>query len=94
MHLMQLVCARWPDVASGTADPIFYGGSFEDLTVLREMGAETMIVNRFDSATPVSATEVRDILIRNDSLEDKIDERIIQNVRPTFKREWERFKTL
>ena len=78
------------------ADPkqaTFFGGCQEEVDFFYQFGRRVEILNRFDGSTPkVSATEVRDALIRERSLEKLLNPRIVDAVRSRFEEKWELFK--
>ena len=74
---------------------IFFGGCDEDITFFIEAGRKCKIINRFDGTTPkISATEIRDSLIYDRSLDGKINPIIENDLRICFKEKWERFKRI
>jgi nicotinamide mononucleotide adenylyltransferase len=90
------LCAIQDILISAGMDPketTFFGGSDEDVLVLNEEGGyETKIVNRYDGTTPViSASQVRDALIHDRSLEGMLDNRIIDSVREVWNHKWPEF---
>lgn len=72
----------------------FYGGADDDVRYYIEAGHQAKVINRFDGTTPViSATEVRDLLVRNQPLAGFVNPKIQQDVEALFKKHWEEFKT-
>lgn len=71
----------------------FFGGSDEDVRFFLDAGREVEILNRFDGTTPkVSATEVRDSLLHERSLEGLLNPDIEAFVVKLFWEKWEQFK--
>jgi bifunctional NMN adenylyltransferase/nudix hydrolase len=71
----------------------FFGGCDEDVIWLKEQGRNVSILNRFDGTTPlISATQVRDALIHDRSLDGMIHSDIQQPMREMFKRKWAEFE--
>ncbi len=74
---------------------VFFGGCEEDVEFFIKAGRKVHIMNRFDGTTPkVSATEIRDDLIYERSLEGKLPPVIIPSVQEEFKKNWELFKQI
>lgn len=86
--------------ASGlTPDDItYFGGCEEDIRFFLDKGRGYFLLDRFNSGGTVvpklSATEVRDALIHDKSLEGMVDRRIVEDVKKLFKEKWERFKKI
>lgn len=58
-------------------DVLFFGGSTEDISFFIDAGRNVEIMNRFDGTTPfVSASQVRDALMKERSVDGLIDDRI------------------
>lgn len=73
----------------------FFGGCEEDLRFFIERGRKVYEVNRFDGSTPkISATEVRDALIHDRSLEGLLNPVIHEAVKANFKVNWEKFRKM
>lgn len=76
-------------------ETVFYGGCEEDVTFFLEAKRTCIIINRFDGHTPkISATEVRDALIYNRSLNGLVNPLIMDDVRNVFATKWEKFKQI
>lgn len=74
-------------------ETIFLGGCEEDINTLKKDGRVTRIMNRFDGTTPkVSATEVRDALIHDKSLEGLVNTSLHSYMKDFFKRKWTQFE--
>jgi hypothetical protein len=74
---------------------VFFGGCEEDVEFFIKAGRKVHIMNRFDGTTPkVSATEIRDDLLYERSLEGKLPPVIIPSVQEEFKKNWEIFKRI
>ncbi len=72
---------------------MFFGGCEEDISFFLKRNRACYILNRFDGTTPkVSATEIRDSLIHNRSIEDFINPVIQDKVRDLFKIKWMDFQ--
>lgn len=59
-------------------DVIFYGGSVKDLEYFYERGRKIRVVDR--TSIPVSATVIRDLLLRGQSISGLVDPRIEMDV--------------
>lgn len=76
----------------------FFGGCEEDVSWLSQVivnltDENVSILNRFDGTTPkISATEVRDSLIHNRSLDGMISHKIQPMVANCFIEKWEEFQ--
>jgi len=71
----------------------FFTGCIEDVEVLKQFTNNIVVVNRFDGTTPViSATQVRDALMHERSVEEFLDPRIASQVEIDFKRNLDEFK--
>lgn len=71
----------------------FFGGSDEDVQFFLDAGRDVKILNRFDGTTPkISATEVRDSLLHERSLEGLLNPTIEEFVVKLFWEKWEQFK--
>ena len=71
---------------------VFFGGCREDVEFFIEDGREVCLFNRFDGTTPkISATEVRDALLRGRGVYGLLDPRIAGAVRETFDLRWAAF---
>lgn len=57
---------------------VFYGGSHKDVEIFHNKGYKTEIVDR--SKVPVSATVIRDMMLRGMNVSDFLDERIHDDV--------------
>lgn len=76
-------------------EAVFYGGCTEDIDFFLSAGRQSAILNRFDGSTPkTSATEVRDALIHDRSLDELLNPIIQQSVRELFSTKWEKFKRI
>lgn len=82
-------------ISAGT-DPLkatFFGGCEEDVSFFYRFDRKCQLLNRFDGTTPkISATEVRDALIHNRSLDGLVNPDIQEIVRANFGIRWEEFK--
>ncbi len=81
------------------ADPAtsvtFFGGCEEDVRFFFEAGRACLLTNRFDGSTPkISATEVRDALIHDRSLENLLNPAVAGDVKALFTEKWEQFKKM
>ena len=73
----------------------FFGGCQEDIRFFFDDGRHCTILNRFDgSSVKTSATEVRDCLIAERSLEGLVEPAILAELQALFKEKWEKFKKL
>ena len=95
-------------IKSAGMDPnetTYFGGSEEDIRFFLDKGRDYFLVDRFGpsigsssnrqkSIPKLSATEVRDALIHDRSLEGMVDPRIIDDVKNVFKEKWEKFKKI
>ena len=63
---------------------VFYGGSPNDLEYFSNVGSFVKIVDR--SKVPVSATVIRDMMLRGMNVSDFLDEKIVEDVEYKFKR--------
>ncbi|EKE29595.1 MAG: hypothetical protein ACD_2C00141G0017 [uncultured bacterium (gcode 4)] len=73
----------------------FIGWCDEDVDFFLKDWRKVDIINRFDWSTPkISATEVRDALIHNRSLDWLLHPEIHDEVRSLFQSKWEKFKKL
>lgn len=74
---------------------VFFGGCEEDVYFFLENRRECKLFNRFDGQTPkISATEVRDALIRERSLDGLLNPKIRESVILSFTIRWEKLKKL
>ena len=74
---------------------VFFGGCEEDIYFFLEHKRPCKLFNRFDGETPkISATEVRDALIRERSLDDLLNPKICEIVKVSFTLKWEKLKKL
>lgn len=84
------------DSISGTSEPgaiQFFGGADDDVQFFTDAGHDVSILNRFDGTTPViSATQVRDNLVTDASLNGLLNPKISGSVQKLFKTRWEEFK--
>lgn len=75
------------------ADVRFYGGADEDVSYYKTAGYKTKVINRFDGTTPViSATEVRDHLVHDRTLEGLLNPKLHTDILDLFQERWEAFK--
>lgn len=82
-----------PETKKGSLNPLFYGGCIEEIQFLEERGFSYKLVERFgEESINVSSTEVRDCLIHNRDLTDKIHPLLIEEVSKTFRKRWNEFK--
>ncbi len=73
----------------------FFGGCEEDVGFFIDSGRKVRIVNRFDGSTPkISATEVRDALNKERSLDGLVNPLIADEVRALFKTKWKKFEKI
>ena len=82
---------------SGSAphDMTFFEGCQEEVDFFYRFGRKVEIMNRFDGSTPrISATEVRDALIRERPLEGLLNGALTHTVRACFQKKWEAFKKM
>lgn len=71
----------------------FFGWCIEDVEFFEQNDRKIKIVNRFDGTTPIiSATQVRDALIWQRSIEDFVDSRIEKQIRDVFTMNRENFR--
>ncbi len=83
----------FPSPKHGEVEPIFYGGCDEEIQFIQNRGFNFKIVERFGEASiNVSSTEVRDCLIHNRDLKDKIHPLLIDKVKELFKYKWNEFR--
>ncbi len=61
---------------------VFYGGSISDVEYFHSRGYETKIIDR--TKMPVSATVIRDMMLRGMDVSDFLDSKIHQNVVENF----------
>ncbi|HSI21356.1 MAG TPA: adenylyltransferase/cytidyltransferase family protein [Verrucomicrobiae bacterium] len=72
---------------------LFYGGCDEDILFFRQAGRNCKIINRFDgSSVKVSATEVRDALIHERSLDGMVNPVLHDKLLKMFGKNWEEFR--
>lgn len=72
---------------------VFFGGCEEDINFFLDRNRKYHILNRFDGTTPkISATEIRDGLIHDRSLDGFINPQVEPMVRSLFKKKWEDFQ--
>jgi len=82
-------------VPNSDREVVFFGGCEEDIDYFINDGRDCQIINRFNGRTPkISATEVRDCLIYGRSLDDLINNIIIDEMRIIFRHKWERLKKI
>ncbi len=68
---------------------VFFGGCEEDIMFFLKRNRKCHILNRFDGTTPkISATEVRDCLVHNRSLDGFLNPVIHEKVRTLFSAKW------
>ena len=74
----------------------FQGGCLEDIEFFADAGRRYCLTNRFDVNTSVkiSATEVRDCLIRGESLNGMVEPQVIPVIQGIFQRKWAMLKRL
>ena len=81
---------------AGTNQPgrvMFFGGTQEDLQWYADSEHTIEMMDRFSGVTPiVSATQVRDNLIQQQSLDGLLNPTIIAPVQDLFKQRWDIFK--
>ncbi len=76
-------------------DVTFWGGCQEDIRFFCDDGRDYHILNRFDGTSKkISATEVRDALIFDRSLDGLVHSAIISDLTKLFKEHWEKFKKM
>ena len=76
-------------------DVTFWGGCQEDIRFFCDDGRDYNIWNRFDgTSTKISATEVRDALIFDRSLDGLVHPKLALDLKKLFKERWEKFKKL
>lgn len=74
---------------------VFFGGCEEDISFFADAGRKYQVLNRFDGTTPkISATEVRDCLIHDRSLDGLVNPAIQKYVKELFADKWEKFKRI
>ena len=72
---------------------VFFGGCEEDIIFFLKRNRKCHILNRFDGTTPkVSATEVRDSLIHDRSMNTFLNPLVEEKVRSLFKVKWMDFQ--
>lgn len=70
----------------------FLGGCQEDVEFFGADGRDVELLNRFDGSGPkVSATEVRDALIRDRDVSGLLNPKVMDLVKETFRRNWSAF---
>ncbi len=75
------------------SETVFFGGCDEDIVTLQKDGRTTRVVNRFDGTTPkISATEVRDALLHNKSLDGLVNTSLHSYMKDFFNRKWKLFE--
>ncbi|MBI3633974.1 MAG: hypothetical protein HY226_06845 [Candidatus Vogelbacteria bacterium] len=83
---------------SAKIDPmraVFYGGCEEDIDFFIKAKRRTKIVNRFDGSSPkVSATEVRDALVHDRTLDGLVNPLLHRPLRELFAQNWEKLKKM
>lgn len=81
---------------AGTNQPghvTFFGGTQEDLRWYADTKHTIKMMDRFSGVTPiVSATQVRDNLIQQQSLDGLLNPKIITHVQDLFQQRWDIFK--
>ena len=65
-------------------DIVFYGGSIDDVEIFHNVGASTKIVDR--TKVPVSATVIRDLMLRGMDVKDFLHVKIHNDVTQKFTR--------
>lgn len=74
---------------------VFFGGCEEDIYFFLENRRQCKLFNRFDGETPkISATEVRDALVRERALDNLLNPKICESVKLSFTIRWEKLKKL
>lgn len=74
-------------------ETVFFGGCDEDIALLKKDSRNTRVINRFDGSTPkISATEVRDALIHDKSLDGLVNPSLHTYMKDFFKRKWSQFE--
>lgn len=95
--------AEWLEVLDDTLrsskiDPsraVFYGGCEEDIDFFVKANRHTWIVNRFDGSSPkVSATEVRDALVHDRTLDGLVNPLLHEPLKKLFSKNWEKLKKM
>lgn len=72
---------------------VFFGGCEEDIYFFLDHGKKYQLMNRFNGETPkISATEVRDALIQNRSLDGLVNQKLVEDVKNSFTIRWEEFR--
>lgn len=90
-HMLETAFGKSKD----EVDFVYYGGCEEDIIFFIDRDRKTKIINRFDGTTPkISATEVRDALILDRSLEGLLPNTLAQTIKEKFKERWEKFKKI
>lgn len=84
---------------AASIDPMtceFQGGCLEDIAFFANAGRKYYLTNRFDAhaSVKVSATEVRDNLIRNEPLMGMVNPKVVPLIQDIFKRKWAMLKKL
>jgi nicotinic acid mononucleotide adenylyltransferase len=71
----------------------FFGGSYEDISFFEEAGYNCNYVDRYSdkASIKISASEVREALIRNKPMLGLLDDKISQKVSIDFRTNWESF---
>ena len=73
----------------------FFGGCQEDIRFFLDDGRTCEILNRFDgTGIKISATEVRDALIFDRSLDGLVHTKTLPDIQSLFKEKWEKFKKI
>ena len=73
----------------------FWGGCQEDIRFFLDDGRDCNILNRFDGTTAkISATEVRDALIFDRSLDGLVHPVLTSDLKTIFKEKWDKFKKI
>ncbi len=73
----------------------YFGGCEEDIQFFMDRNLPVRIINRFDGSSPkVSATEARDALVHNRSLDNILNPLIANDVKELFDEKWEKFKRI
>lgn len=72
----------------------FYGGCDEDISFFIKAGRTCRLVNRFDGTTPkISATEIRDSLIKGRKLDGFVNPLIEPMMKSMFSLKWMEFQS-
>ena len=71
----------------------FFAGSKEDVQFLIDNGFKCTIIDRYDGTTPpISATQVRNALANNESLDGLVNPKLHDLIRSTHKVRWQQYQ--